>query len=632
MTAATGEGSAPEHDLSTRLVRWLRDREAAQATPARSWRGRRRARDAESVAPRGRIDLVCGGHDDVNRTDRAHDARPQVTTDPTTSTAAPNHDHLPRRGQGRTGNTSRADHDPSDHAPRGAGGDNSGDASPRDHDRNAQTSRDARGQGTDGRSGHRSRHAHGNPGAQERSNRPSRQAHGDHSHSHSTRTWRDQNGVRTDGGPAGIASTASAPTLAIRVPGCLSELPRHVAVELLAATGREGALVPSLGLRLADCPAADIVADRLADLVSLLPERLHLLSAAGADLTEAGASSRHHRAREAHTPVVDADHLPLHRRAMLGLGSTGRPPTSAVAPRSAGATPPHQRVSAEPRQGAPTESVQTASAEPHQAISTEPRRGVPTEPDQAASTESVQTASAESHQAVSAEPRQAGSAESAGTAAGADAPAHRATAPTARQGAPDPQTDHAAPDVNASEHARLVAAMTTLLAGAARPADPPGPGILLRAGRGERQTGCTACRICVSTCPEGALDLRFRDEVATLSLAPARCSGCGLCLDACPEDVLTLWRQARWSEQLQGEAAIPLATVHTSVCDRCGTRFAGRADDVCEVCAFRIDQPFGSHLPPAALEIMRRSAAQARQSSEAPPASAEPATGPADRP
>lgn len=454
MTTPTGTRPAPEHDLSTRLLRWLRDRDLhqdeAQAAPARSWRGRRRATGPAARVPRGRIDLACGDHVDA-------------------TAAAPAGTRPPSRG-----------------------------SSPRDDQRPDGPTCEPRGD--------------------QRPDSPTCEP-------------------RSDQRPGGLITDPSPAVLVIRVPGCLSELPRHVPVELLAATGRHGVLVASLGLRPADCPSAGAVIDRFADLVALLPERLHVV-ASGDDVLPAPPHARRGRGEGENAPVVDADHLPLHRRAMFGLG-----------PASESSTPP---------------GPSAASADPPA-----PERVL--------------------SQATS-------SAEAGGDSNGSDRD------PFAR---PDPS---AAPDAHASEHARLVAAMTTLLAGAPRPADPPGPGILLRAGRGERQTGCTACRVCVSTCPEGALDLRLRDDVATLSLAPARCSGCRLCLDACPEDVLTLWRPARWSEQLQGEAAIPLATVHTSVCDRCGVRFAGRADDVCEVCAFRIDRPFGSHLPPAAREIMRRNA------------------------
>lgn len=324
--------------------------------------------------------------------------------------------------------------------------------------------------------------------------------------------------------------TSPGAALVIRMPGCLADLPRHVVAELLAAGATRVAPVPSLGLLLSGCPRRDAVAERFADLVALLPDRLVVLyPVAGSPDAPAVAppgpsrsglrrplSGRARRVRATATtdvPLVDANHLPVQRRSLFGLSAPGQEPATS-----------------------------TSDALPH---------------------------------------------------------------PEAPQSTPN------LPDVTASDHARLLRALTALLPrdSAPHPADPHGPGILLRAGRGSRGTGCTACRICVATCPEGALSLRPGDELATLALAPARCSGCRACLDACPEDVLTLWRQARWSEQLQGdETILPLTTVHTTVCDRCGAHFAGSQGDVCEVCAFRRDEPFGSHLPPAAVAIMRRNA------------------------
>lgn len=162
------------------------------------------------------------------------------------------------------------------------------------------------------------------------------------------------------------------------------------------------------------------------------------------------------------------------------------------------------------------------------------------------------------------------------------------------------------PDVR-SEHRRLIDALAQLLPrGPAPPDDRPGPGLVLRAGGGTSGRGCTSCEVCLRSCPEGALAMRG-DDTRTLLEFVALCTGCRECLPACPEGVLVPWRPARWSEQLRGaHAALPLATVATTTCLRCGARFPDDGGELCDVCAFRRGKPFGSHLPPQVQAVLDR--------------------------
>lgn len=47
-------------------------------------------------------------------------------------------------------------------------------------------------------------------------------------------------------------------------------------------------------------------------------------------------------------------------------------------------------------------------------------------------------------------------------------------------------------------------------------------------------TACTACGLCVATCPTGAL----RPAPRRPEVLPRLCSGCGACLEVCPRDAL----------------------------------------------------------------------------------------------
>ena len=50
---------------------------------------------------------------------------------------------------------------------------------------------------------------------------------------------------------------------------------------------------------------------------------------------------------------------------------------------------------------------------------------------------------------------------------------------------------------------------------------------------------CTACEVCLDTCPFGALSLP--DDVVQADLS--RCMGCGLCIPSCPSEALSLMRK-----------------------------------------------------------------------------------------
>ncbi len=51
-------------------------------------------------------------------------------------------------------------------------------------------------------------------------------------------------------------------------------------------------------------------------------------------------------------------------------------------------------------------------------------------------------------------------------------------------------------------------------------------------------SACTACGLCVVTCPEGALvPARHRPDVVL-----ARCSGCMACVEVCPRDAVAVSR------------------------------------------------------------------------------------------
>lgn len=166
-------------------------------------------------------------------------------------------------------------------------------------------------------------------------------------------------------------------------------------------------------------------------------------------------------------------------------------------------------------------------------------------------------------------------------------PVDAARPATPGNGAPQSHDEAAAPAVTPVDEREVAAAGEPHLASA------PPRGALLRA------TGCTACAVCVKGCPTSALALDG-ETVLTLVQDASRCTDCGECVRLCPEQALERVRPLTWQD-LQDRVALPLATVETVPCARCGQPVAtGRAEGgLCPVCAYRRRNPFGSTLPPS---------------------------------
>jgi energy-converting hydrogenase A subunit P len=104
---------------------------------------------------------------------------------------------------------------------------------------------------------------------------------------------------------------------------------------------------------------------------------------------------------------------------------------------------------------------------------------------------------------------------------------------------------------------------------------------------------CTACGVCATVCPTGALSFEPEDDGFSLRLAPLACTNCGLCTELCAP------------RALQPAAAVPYAEAGPAVlisgslkkCQRCRAVFAG-AGELCPACSFRRRNPAGSLLRP----------------------------------
>lgn len=114
--------------------------------------------------------------------------------------------------------------------------------------------------------------------------------------------------------------------------------------------------------------------------------------------------------------------------------------------------------------------------------------------------------------------------------------------------------------------------------------------------------GCTACGVCVNSCPHEALSLTRTEQadgttIHQLTHQADRCRACQACVRFCPVQAITPGAQLDLSDVLN-ERSYPLARVATRVCAHCGSVFPAGQGDLCPVCSFREQNPFGSQIPP----------------------------------
>ncbi len=151
-------------------------------------------------------------------------------------------------------------------------------------------------------------------------------------------------------------------------------------------------------------------------------------------------------------------------------------------------------------------------------------------------------------------------------------------------------------DDDADDHARL---LTSLRAAGLATLEEPPPGLSLVA------SGCTACGVCVAACPHDALALVVDGSQSALVHFPSACQGEQQCIALCPVDALSIDSPLAWADVLDGTPHV-LATLAMAVCERCRARFpAASRSRWCETCRIRRSDPFGSHLPEAAIKLLR---------------------------
>lgn len=118
---------------------------------------------------------------------------------------------------------------------------------------------------------------------------------------------------------------------------------------------------------------------------------------------------------------------------------------------------------------------------------------------------------------------------------------------------------------------------------------------------------CSACGACARVCPTGALQFTTTEQKEyRLDLKVGACTDCSICLDVCEPAALSRDRAPSAAEFIAAEPIV-LSAGGLKECVRCGARFAAQIPgDLCSICDFRKQNPFGSRLPPAVAARLKR--------------------------
>jgi ferredoxin len=112
---------------------------------------------------------------------------------------------------------------------------------------------------------------------------------------------------------------------------------------------------------------------------------------------------------------------------------------------------------------------------------------------------------------------------------------------------------------------------------------------------------CTACEACARACPTGALQFERHeaDKLFRLSFMPENCIGCEICLHVCAPAAIEVSHKPSFNEIFGQSGAVTLQEGELSRCRKCNAYFAARPGvQLCPLCEFRRNHPFGSMMPP----------------------------------
>ncbi|MCB8966652.1 MAG: 4Fe-4S binding protein [Ardenticatenaceae bacterium] len=110
---------------------------------------------------------------------------------------------------------------------------------------------------------------------------------------------------------------------------------------------------------------------------------------------------------------------------------------------------------------------------------------------------------------------------------------------------------------------------------------------------------CTACGVCARTCPTGALQLETAVSTYKLTFSPQICIACDICAHVCAPQAITLIHDPTFAQVFDAATEQIVQAGSLQTCSKCHARFAAHSEtQLCPICTFRRQNPFGSAMPP----------------------------------
>lgn len=97
---------------------------------------------------------------------------------------------------------------------------------------------------------------------------------------------------------------------------------------------------------------------------------------------------------------------------------------------------------------------------------------------------------------------------------------------------------------------------------------------------------CSACGICVTVCPTGALEQGTENGSQVLSFVSSACTKCGLCIEACPEKAIDYDPQWSLADLLDDNRRV-VARIQLTACFACGEVMPASQGRMCPTCEKR---------------------------------------------
>jgi ferredoxin len=98
--------------------------------------------------------------------------------------------------------------------------------------------------------------------------------------------------------------------------------------------------------------------------------------------------------------------------------------------------------------------------------------------------------------------------------------------------------------------------------------------------------GCTACGVCASLCPTGAISQKQTEKTFSLRFSPALCTNCGICEKTCMHRALTMKETVSPALLFQQEETT-LFEAERKTCLACRMDFVGEGAEICPLCLDR---------------------------------------------